>query len=183
MTRRRIVFMGSPESAIPTLDRLADRHQVVAVYTQPPRRAGRGMHETLQPVAAHAAARGLAVCHPESLKTAEDAAALAAWRNPGQVYCRGLYTAAAVQAALPGKIAMKFDDVAASRCVMKTVDILRDKARQKTGLFQLGQGSMSRVRGRPRDHVFKLRQHAPDLHRIASKGSDVSELLGRETGP
>lgn len=79
MTQRRVVFMGSPEFAIPTLDRLADRHQVVAVYTQPPRRAGRGMRETPQPVAAHAAGRGLAVRHPESLKTAEDAAALAAW--------------------------------------------------------------------------------------------------------
>ena len=80
MTRRRIVFMGSPEFAIPTLDRLADEHQVVAVYTQPPRRAGRGMRETPQPVAAHAAGRGLAVCHPESLKTQEDATALAAWQ-------------------------------------------------------------------------------------------------------
>jgi len=80
MTRRRIVFMGSPEFAIPTLDRLADEHQVVAVYTQPPRRAGRGMRETPQPVAAHAAGRGLAVCHPESLKTQEDATSLAEWQ-------------------------------------------------------------------------------------------------------
>ena len=78
MTRRRIVFMGSPAFAIPALDRLAGEHEVLAVYTQPPRRAGRGMHETPQPVAAHAAARGLTVLHPESLKTAEDAAALAA---------------------------------------------------------------------------------------------------------
>ena len=50
MTRRRIVFMGSPAFAIPTLDRLADEHEVLAVYTQPPRRAGRGMRETPQPV-------------------------------------------------------------------------------------------------------------------------------------
>ena len=78
MTARRIVFMGSPGFAIPTLDRLADAHEVRAVYTQPPRRAGRGMRETPQPVAAHAAARGLTVRHPESLKTAADAAALAA---------------------------------------------------------------------------------------------------------
>jgi methionyl-tRNA formyltransferase len=78
MTRRRIVFMGSPAFAIPTLDRLADDHDVLAVYTQPPRRAGRGMRETPQPVAAHAATRGLTVRHPESLKTDEEAAALAA---------------------------------------------------------------------------------------------------------
>ena len=78
MTRRRIVFMGSPAFAIPTLDRLADEHEVLAVYTQPPRRAGRGMHETPQPVAAHAANRGLAVRHPQSLKTDADAADLKA---------------------------------------------------------------------------------------------------------
>ena len=78
MTGRRIVFMGSPAFAIPTLDRLADNHDVLAVYTQPPRRAGRGMRETPQPVAAHAAARGLTVRHPQSLKTPEDAATLAA---------------------------------------------------------------------------------------------------------
>ncbi len=78
MTRRRIVFMGSPAFAIPTLDRLADDHDVLAVYTQPPRRAGRGMRETPQPVAAHAAGLGLTVRHPESLKTDKDAAALAA---------------------------------------------------------------------------------------------------------
>jgi methionyl-tRNA formyltransferase len=78
MTRRRIVFMGSPGFAIPTLDRLTDEHEVLAVYTQPPRRAGRGMREAPQPVAAHAAARGLTTRHPESLKTAEDAATLAA---------------------------------------------------------------------------------------------------------
>lgn len=78
MTRRRIVFMGSPDFAIPTLDRLAGAHEVLAVYTQPPRRAGRGMRETPQPVAAYAAAHGLTVHHPESLKTDDDATALAA---------------------------------------------------------------------------------------------------------
>ena len=78
MTRRRIVFMGSPDFAIPTLDRLAGAHEVLAVYTQPPRRAGRGMRETPQPVATHAAAHGLTVHHPESLKTDDDATALAA---------------------------------------------------------------------------------------------------------
>lgn len=78
MTGRRIVFMGSPAFAIPTLDRLAADHEVLAVYTQPPRRAGRGMRRTPQPVAAHAVDHGMTVRHPESLKTAEDAADLAA---------------------------------------------------------------------------------------------------------
>ena len=69
--------MGSPGFAIPALDRLAADHDIIAVYTQPPRRSGRGMRETPQPLAAHAAALGLELRHPRSLKTDEDAAALA----------------------------------------------------------------------------------------------------------
>ena len=67
--------MGSPGFAIPALDRLAADHDIIAVYTQPPRRSGRGMRETPQPLAAHAAALGLELRHPRSLKTDEDAAA------------------------------------------------------------------------------------------------------------
>ena len=78
MARLRIVFMGSPDFAIPALDRLADSHDILAVYTQPPRRSGRGMRETQQPLAAHAAARGLETRHPVSLKNDVDAAALSA---------------------------------------------------------------------------------------------------------
>ena len=70
--------MGSPGFAIPALDRLAADHDVIAVYTQPPRRSGRGMRETPQPLAVHAAALGLELRHPKSLKTDEDAATLAA---------------------------------------------------------------------------------------------------------
>ncbi|MGC6453986.1 MAG: methionyl-tRNA formyltransferase [Candidatus Puniceispirillaceae bacterium] len=78
MARRRIVFMGSPDFAIPALDSLAASHDILAVYTQPPRRAGRGMRETPQPLAAHAAARGIEVRHPLTLKDPDAAAALAA---------------------------------------------------------------------------------------------------------
>ena len=78
MARLSIVFMGSPNFAIPALDRLAGSHDILAVYTQPPRQSGRGMRETLQPLAAHAAARGLETRHPASLKNDADAAALAA---------------------------------------------------------------------------------------------------------
>jgi len=78
MARRRIVFMGSPDFAIPALGRLADTHDILAVYTQPPRRAGRGMRETPQPLAAHAAAKDIEVRHPLTLKDPEAAAGLAA---------------------------------------------------------------------------------------------------------
>lgn len=78
MASLRIVFMGSPDFAIPALDRLAGSHDILAVYTQPPRRSGRGMRETLQPLAAHAAACGLETRHPVSLKNEADATMLAA---------------------------------------------------------------------------------------------------------
>ncbi len=77
MTRRRIIFMGSPRFAIPALDRLAEQHDIVAVYSQPPRRAGRGMKEQLQPLAAHASARGFACFHPATLSADDNLARLA----------------------------------------------------------------------------------------------------------
>jgi methionyl-tRNA formyltransferase len=65
----RIAFMGTPEFAIPTLDALvAAGHDIVAVYCQPPRRAGRGKSLTPTPVHARAEALGLAVRHPVTLR-------------------------------------------------------------------------------------------------------------------
>lgn len=77
MPRRRIVFMGSPGFAIPALDRLAESHDIMAVYSQPPRRAGRGMQEHPQPVAAHAATLNIPAFHPQRLSDADDLAILA----------------------------------------------------------------------------------------------------------
>ena len=76
MPRRRIVFMGSPGFAIPALDRLAESHDIVAVYSQPPRRAGRGMQEQPQPVAAHTATHDIPTFHPQSLSGQDDLAIL-----------------------------------------------------------------------------------------------------------
>ena len=68
----RIVFMGTPEFAVPTLAALVERgHEVVAVYTQPPRPAGRGKLSQTSPVQRAAEARGIAVRCPASLKGAE----------------------------------------------------------------------------------------------------------------
>lgn len=77
---KRIVFMGSPDFAIPALDALAKDNEIVAVYTQPPRPAGRGMHEQHVPVAKHAIARGFALHHPATLKTPESQDELAAFK-------------------------------------------------------------------------------------------------------
>ena len=75
----RIVFMGTPDFAVPTLDALhgAD-HDIVAVYTQPPRPAGRGKAPTPSPVQRRAEALGLAVRSPSSLRDETAQAALAA---------------------------------------------------------------------------------------------------------
>ena len=69
MPRYRIVFMGSPDFAIPALQKLAEIHDICAVYTQPAKPAGRGMKSTPVPVAAYAADKSLALFSPASLKT------------------------------------------------------------------------------------------------------------------
>ena len=75
----RIIFMGTPEFAVPTLDALVKAgHAVVAVYTQPPRPAGRGKAPRPSPVQARAEALGLPVRSPVSLRDAEAQAAFAA---------------------------------------------------------------------------------------------------------
>ena len=75
----RLIFMGTPDFSVPTLDALvAAGHEIVAVYTQPPRPAGRGRKPRPSPVAARAEALGLPVRTPENFRHAEDRAALAA---------------------------------------------------------------------------------------------------------
>jgi methionyl-tRNA formyltransferase len=75
----KIVFMGSPDFSVPVLDALvAAGHEVVCVYCQPPRPAGRGKKDRPTPVQARAEALGLPVRHPKSLKGAEEQAKFAA---------------------------------------------------------------------------------------------------------
>jgi methionyl-tRNA formyltransferase len=75
----RIIFMGTPDFAVPALDALvAAGHDIVAVYSQPPRPAGRGKAPRPSPVHARADALGLQVRTPVSLRGAEDQADFAA---------------------------------------------------------------------------------------------------------
>ena len=75
----RIIFMGSPDFAVPTLDALVSAgHEVVAVYCQPPRSAGRGKALRPTPVQGRAEELGIAVRSPTSLKTPEAQAECAA---------------------------------------------------------------------------------------------------------
>ncbi len=65
----RLVFMGTPDFAVPSLTEIVGRgHEVVAVYTQPPRPAGRGMAEQRSPVHEKAVTFALPVFTPKSLK-------------------------------------------------------------------------------------------------------------------
>jgi methionyl-tRNA formyltransferase len=66
----RIVFAGTPDFAVPSLRAAAQRNEVVAVYTQPDRPAGRGRELQLSPVKREALVRGIPVLQPESLKGA-----------------------------------------------------------------------------------------------------------------
>lgn len=68
----RIVFMGTPEAAVPTLQRLlSDGHDVVAVWTQPDKPAGRGEQMRVSPVKAFALEHGLRVEQPRKIKLDE----------------------------------------------------------------------------------------------------------------
>ncbi len=69
MPSLRLIFMGTPEFAVPTLSELlVEGYDIAAVYTQPPRKAGRGMGEKKSPVHAFADEAGIPVFTPKSLK-------------------------------------------------------------------------------------------------------------------
>jgi len=79
MAGLRLIFMGTPDFAVASLEALiAAGHEVVCVYSQPPRPTGRGHRPQPSPVQAAAAAHGLMVRTPTSLKGAEEQQAFAA---------------------------------------------------------------------------------------------------------
>jgi methionyl-tRNA formyltransferase len=76
----RIIFYGTPEFALPTLDALLERHRVAVAITQPDRPAGRGQRLTASPVKRRAEAAGVPVLQPARLRDPEWPARLAAYR-------------------------------------------------------------------------------------------------------
>ena len=75
-----IAFFGTPQFAVPTLERLiASRHEVCGVVTQPDKPRGRGQRVVDSPVKAAAVAHGLPVFQPERLRDPQVAATLAGW--------------------------------------------------------------------------------------------------------
>jgi methionyl-tRNA formyltransferase len=76
----RLVFMGTPDFAVPALQKLIEMQQVVGVVTQPDRPAGRGRQPTRPPVKVAAEAAGIPVYQPKSLRSEEAAAPLREWQ-------------------------------------------------------------------------------------------------------
>ncbi|MBI3953702.1 MAG: methionyl-tRNA formyltransferase [Chloroflexi bacterium] len=75
----RLVFMGTPAFAVPALERLAaDGHELVAVYTQPDKPAGRGRAVAASPVKERALTLGLAVRQPPTLRRPQEVESLQA---------------------------------------------------------------------------------------------------------
>ena len=76
----RIIFMGTPEFSVPTLRAIVEAgHEIVAVYTQPPRPAGRrGLELTPSPVQREAERLGIEVRSPDTLKGQAEQEAFAA---------------------------------------------------------------------------------------------------------
>ena len=84
----RVVFMGSPEFAVTSLERLViNGYDVVAVYTQPDRPAGRGRALVAPPVKEAAVKRGLPMLQPDSLRSVGAVAQLAAFKPDVIVVC------------------------------------------------------------------------------------------------
>lgn len=77
--KSKIVFMGSPEFALPTLETLIEHHRVVGVVTQPDRPSGRGRAIRPSPVKGTALEAGLPLLQPRSLKETEAMDQLRTW--------------------------------------------------------------------------------------------------------
>lgn len=78
----RIIFMGTPQFAVPSLSALSDHHDVVLVITQPDRPKGRGRNLAEPPVKLYAAAHNIPVIQPESLKNNNEVFEIIKGKNP-----------------------------------------------------------------------------------------------------
>ena len=72
----RIVFMGTPDFSVPVLEKLIDKHDVVAVYTREPKESGRGKKINKTPIHMLAESKGIEVRTPRTLKNEDEQALL-----------------------------------------------------------------------------------------------------------
>src|SRR4030067_3409329 len=77
----RVVFVGSPAFAVPSLEALAERYDVVAIITQPDRAAGRGRRLRSSEVKRYAQARSIAVLQPSRLRGPEVVQQIESWAS------------------------------------------------------------------------------------------------------
>ena len=68
----KIVFLGTPEFAIPTLQKLSEQHEIICVYTKAPKEAGRGKELQKSPVHLWAEAHNIEVRTPKTLRSTEE---------------------------------------------------------------------------------------------------------------
>src|SRR5262245_26841794 len=99
----RLIFMGTPDFAVPTLVEIAGRgHEIVAVYARAPKPAGRGMAVQPSPVEREARRLGLPVLGPATLRGEDAAAAVRAHgADAAVVVAYGLILPPAILAAVP----------------------------------------------------------------------------------
>jgi methionyl-tRNA formyltransferase len=99
----RLIFMGTPDFAVPTLLEIVGRdHEVAAVYTRAPKPAGRGMELQVTPVEREARRFGIPVLTPKTLRTDEALAALRAYKaDAAIVVAYGLILPAPILEAVP----------------------------------------------------------------------------------
>ena len=99
----RLIFMGTPDFAVPTFAEVAGRHDIVAVYTRAPKPAGRrGLELTPSPVEREARRLGLAVLTPSSLRSAEAQAQFMTHRaDAAVVVAYGMILPAPILEAVP----------------------------------------------------------------------------------
>lgn len=77
----KVIFAGTPDFAVPALQALIDSdHEVVAVYTQPDRHAGRGQHLVESPVKQLAKQHHITVCQPKTLRDDDAQKELSQWQ-------------------------------------------------------------------------------------------------------
>jgi methionyl-tRNA formyltransferase len=99
----RLIFMGTPDFAVPTLVEIVGRgHEVVAVYARAPKPAGRGMELQVTPVEREARRFGIAVLTPKTLRSDDAVAAFRAHQaDAAVVVAYGLILPVAVLEAVP----------------------------------------------------------------------------------
>lgn len=185
----RIVFLGTPETAVPTLDALTDAgHEIARVVTQPDRPSGRSGAPKASPVKERALAAGLPVLQPARVRTPEFAAAIAeAKPDVLVVVAYGRILVPEVLRTSPlGAVNAHFSLLPRYRGAAPVAWALVHGERE-TGVttFRLDEGLDTGAILAARATAIAPREHAPALlARLAREGAAllVETLAGLETG-